>query len=49
MEDEGRTGRVQEVSMTHREPYLSGTGALLVAVLWSTWLVFSVYLIVLSQ
>lgn len=43
--------------MTHGEHYLAGTGALLV-VLWSsccsggcphTWIVFSVYLIVLSQ
>lgn len=44
--------------MTHGEHYLAGTGALLVVVLWSSccsggcphvWLLFSVYLIVLSQ
>lgn len=36
MEDEGRTGRAQEVLVTHGEHYLAGTGALLVAVLWIT-------------
>lgn len=44
--------------MTHGEHYLAGKEALLVVVLWSsccsggcphTWIVFSVYLIVLSQ